>query len=268
MKKDELRQIVLEVVEELKSSKSKTTNENKIETIKNLIREVIQEDRQSELRTKYVGTEPGKIKPYQFDQFFEEAKKNPLALKYADNLLFLLNKSSRDEKERFFKDKDYELFLKKHGLIDSYYKLLPVIKLKNPDYIELRNFKNISEFKKFISTLKPADESGESKPALSLLNREKLNATGIKFLGTVDGYDCFEINKNNLKDKSKAYSAYREYLCRGGTSFCTAANQSTFNQYVDEGPLFLFVNESDKDAPYQFHYESQQFMDASDNSVI
>ena len=53
-----------------------------------------------------------------------------------------------------------------------------------------------------------------------------------------------------------------------GTHWCTASeNDYYYNYYSKQGPLYINIRKSDG-AKFQFHFESNQFMDANDKSVI
>ena len=53
------------------------------------------------------------------------------------------------------------------------------------------------------------------------------------------------------------------------TSWCTAMSKdsSYFNQYSSDGPLYIIINKSNPKEKYQFHFESDQFMDKKDYSI-
>ncbi len=53
-----------------------------------------------------------------------------------------------------------------------------------------------------------------------------------------------------------------------GTRWCTAATGSynAFNSYNKQGPLYIIIDKN-KDEKFQFHFQSEQFMDKDDNSV-
>lgn len=53
-----------------------------------------------------------------------------------------------------------------------------------------------------------------------------------------------------------------------GTQWCTAAEHSDnyFNHYNAQGPLYININKKNG-KKYQFHFESEQFMDETDSSV-
>ena len=80
-------------------------------------------------------------------------------------------------------------------------------------------------------------------------------------IGEVDGFTVYKIPQGlkNLKQASCDLGS--------GTEWCTAHSGATyFEQYIDEGPLYIFDN--GKGEKYQFHFESEQFMDKNDNSVV
>lgn len=54
-----------------------------------------------------------------------------------------------------------------------------------------------------------------------------------------------------------------------GTSWCTATTESDhyYKQYTYQGPLYILINKADPEEKYQFHFESESFMDADDYSV-
>ena len=54
-----------------------------------------------------------------------------------------------------------------------------------------------------------------------------------------------------------------------GTSWCTAMSKdsSYFNQYSSDGPLYIIINKSNPKEKYQFHFESNQFMDKDDEPI-
>ena len=54
-----------------------------------------------------------------------------------------------------------------------------------------------------------------------------------------------------------------------GTSWCTATTESDhyYNYYTNQGPLYILINKADPEEKYQFHFESESFMDADDYSV-
>ena len=127
---------------------------------------------------------------------------------------------------------------------------------------------------KAVAALGGSESNVDAKNLVSANEIEKLNSVGINFLGVVDGYQCFEVPKE-LKGNSEAFTVYRNILARcsgreqgAKIDICTMASQNYFDNYLSSGPYFVFFNMSDPKSPYQFHYESSQFMDKNDNPLI
>ena len=104
---------------------------------------------------------------------------------------------------------------------------------------------------------------------------QKLESVGIKFLGiTPEGFQVFKIPKE-LKDNHQAFETQKNILgrCQGRErgekiSICTMGQFDHFNTYVGKDDLYVFFNMEDPHAPYQFHYQSDSFMDKNDFPVI
>lgn len=106
---------------------------------------------------------------------------------------------------------------------------------------------------------------------------QKLENVGVKFLGMSDGYQVFEI-PNEVKDNEQTWKVYRDILgnCAGREQgakidLCTIAGFSNFKGYLSRYPgssYFLMYNLSDPKSPYQFHFESKQFMDKNNQSIF
>lgn len=53
-----------------------------------------------------------------------------------------------------------------------------------------------------------------------------------------------------------------------GTRWCTSAeNNNRFNQYNKQGPLYILLYKRIPSEKYQFHFQSQQYMNASDEEI-
>jgi hypothetical protein len=106
---------------------------------------------------------------------------------------------------------------------------------------------------------------------------QKLDEVGIKYYGMVDGYQVFEV-PNESKDNPEAKLRYRNILgrCAGRDmgakiDICTMSSGKYFEKYLNDHPgssYFVMFNMGDKNSPYQFHYESGQFMDKNDLNVL
>jgi hypothetical protein len=82
-------------------------------------------------------------------------------------------------------------------------------------------------------------------------------------IGEVEGFTVYELPKG----RKDLYGASCEI--GSGTEWCTATGKTRqhFDRYISEGPLFIFIKPG-LDKKYQFHYESQSFMDKKDKSVL
>lgn len=120
---------------------------------------------------------------------------------------------------------------------------------------------------------KDSEEGGEVADTADLLSPtqvQSLAGVGIKLIGVCEGYQCFEV-PTSCRGNKEAYTRYKNLIgqCSGGKiDICTIANQSHFDNYLKDGPYYIFFNLSDSQSPYQFHYESNQFMDRQDRSVF
>lgn len=101
-----------------------------------------------------------------------------------------------------------------------------------------------------------------------------LKDVGIELLGVVSGYQCFKVPQGNNSEET--WKVYNRILgrCSKKMIMCTFGDISrypNFKEYVGGSKaddLYVFVNTSDPDAPYQFHYRGNQFMDVSDQPQI
>ena len=103
---------------------------------------------------------------------------------------------------------------------------------------------------------------------------QKLENVSIEYMGMVDGYQAFEIPQS-LRGNEVAWKTYRDILgkCQGREQgekidICTIATFDHFNTEISKGPLFLFFNLGDKQSPYQFSYETNQFKDKKNNPLF
>jgi len=81
-------------------------------------------------------------------------------------------------------------------------------------------------------------------------------------IGEVDGFTVYELPKG----RKDLYNV----SCELGTiDWCTSTGKTRvhFDDYINQGPLYIFINPSTREK-YQFHYESNQFVDRFDKSVV
>jgi hypothetical protein len=79
-----------------------------------------------------------------------------------------------------------------------------------------------------------------------------------------------EVNRFELENYIIVIPKTEEAACYygAGTRWCTAAKGNNyFNHYNNQGPLYILISKQDPSEKYQFHFESNQFMDSSDDSI-
>lgn len=79
-------------------------------------------------------------------------------------------------------------------------------------------------------------------------------------IGEVDGFDVYKIPKGS----TDLYGTSCEL--GSGTEWCTATGKTReyFDDHIKDGDLYIFVKGKEK---YQFHYETNQFMDKYDKPI-
>jgi hypothetical protein len=130
---------------------------------------------------------------------------------------------------------------------------------KSPDINSYKTQSDIGEFiKKAIELKNQEDKDPTKKKGVSKTDK----FSDLK-IGEVDGFDVYEIPKG----RKDLYNTSCEL--GSGTEWCTATGNTSiyFKQYIDEGPLYIFMKPG-SDEKYQFHFESGQFMDKNDQSVV
>jgi hypothetical protein len=185
-------------------------------------------------------------------------------------LLTMVSKKNIKE-EDVYKYKEYiDIFLKSNK--DFPIKDLGQIKTN----VQVNDFVKaaIGVREKNVAAVGGVNSTSDIKNLVTANEIDKLKSVGINFLGLVDGYQCFEIPKE-LKGNVEAFTVYKNILarCSGRDSgakidICTMANQRHFDDYLSTGPYFVFFNMGDPQSPYQFHYETSQFMDKNDTPLI
>jgi hypothetical protein len=147
---------------------------------------------------------------------------------------------------------------------------------------DINQYKTDSDVREFINkTIEIREKDievtgGESNTeSLATTNEvRKLESVGIKLLGLQDGYQIFKVPQS-LKNNQEGWKIYKEVLgrCAGRDKgakidICTMASNQYFDEYLEDGPYYVIFNMSDPQSPYQFHYESNQFMDKNDNPIV
>lgn len=106
---------------------------------------------------------------------------------------------------------------------------------------------------------------------------QRLKNVGIIFHGIVEGYQLFQVPPSAANFDEGQWKVYKGILgqCANRESekvaLCTVATLDYFKHYLNESPgssYWVLFNLGDQLSPYQFHYESAQFMDKNNNSVL
>ena len=207
-----------------------------------LLIETLNEASIAQLKDQFVKT--GKISPEDFEEI-EKATGGKGA--YATWLI----KRIDDEilkAEDIYKWKDYFQIFKRR---------------KNDfKFNEINHYKTQDDIRQFVQKASDLQNQEKEDPTKKKGISKTDKFSDLK-IGEVDGFEVYEI-PNGRKD---LYNTSCEL--GSGTEWCTATGNTSnyFNQYIDEGPLYIFMKPG-SDEKYQFHFESGQFMDKNDQSVI
>ena len=144
---------------------------------------------------------------------------------------------------------------------NAYFKIFDRRKREYP-FQDINQYKTSDDIAQFISK------------SVDLANKEKADPSQQKGVAKTDRYAEFKIGEVEgftvyelPKGRKDLYGASCEI--GSGTEWCTATGKTRqhFDRYISEGPLFIFIKPG-LDKKYQFHYESQSFMDKKDKSVL
>lgn len=151
---------------------------------------------------------------------------------------------------------------------------------KEKDILKYKTREDVSYLENRIIELerlkaKPTDttNSVEEESYVSPVGIKELEEKGINYLGMVDGYQSFEVTKKaGTQEGFKVYSKYlgrcKDRSNKNRIRICTFNSLETLNSYLKQGSLYVFFKYSDPASPYQFHYETNQFMNKDDKSVL
>lgn len=125
------------------------------------------------------------------------------------------------------------------------------------DINQIKTKEQLSNFITIASNLKNQEEEDPSQ-IKGVTKSEKYAKLKI---GEVAGFAVYKIPKGATQLKQVSCDL------GSGTEWCTADSRADmFDQYIQQGPLYIFDN--GKGEKYQFHYESNQFMDKYDAPII
>lgn len=238
---------------------------NKMRRLMNLNEmDILTEGPLEDIQNKYVG----EGKPIS-DELFNEIKE--VANNTTQYIIWLIKKVV----DEIILPEDIYKYKKYLTLFERY-------KLKYPkkNIHDIKTKQDVSEFieksMEIDDKVNAIEETGNKENYVSVNEIEKLKSVGIKYLGMEQGYQVFEI-PNELKDSEEAYNTYKTILgrCKGratgeGIELCTVASKEHFQGYLKKygGSYFVMFNLSDPKSPYQFHFESRQFMDKNNSEIL
>jgi len=214
-----------------------------------------------QVKKAYVGPELSSV---DFDKIYNDITDKKLA--YTQWL------AKNIAKTKYVKAEDIDRF-------KSFFDVFETKKKKFPK-ADINQYKTSDDIEEFITTAQAEREKdiqvtgGGSGDGLATANEvDKLAGVGIELLGLQDGYQVFKVPMS-LRGNKEGWKIYREVLgrCAGRDQgakidICTMASSKYFNQYLKSGPYYVIFNLKDIQSPYQFHYESNQFMDKNDQRI-
>lgn len=227
--------------------------------------DILNEGPLEDVQNKYVG----EGKPIS-DELFDEIK--DVANNSTQHIIWLIKKVV----DKIILPEDVYKY-KKYLTIFERYKL----KYPKKNIHDIKTKEDVTDFigmsMEIDDKINSIEETGSKENYVSVNEIEKLKSVGIKYLGIEQGYQVFEV-PNELKNSEEAYNTYKTILgrCKGrgetgkGIEICTFGGREHFKEYLtrDGGSYFVMFNLSDPKSPYQFHFESKQFMDKNDKALL
>jgi hypothetical protein len=160
---------------------------------------------------------------------------------------------------------------KKSNAGKKFFNILDINQIKSSS--DVRDFeKSAIAFKEKGIEFNMDDNLADSKNLVSKNDLLKLDAAGIKLIGIVDGYQIFKITDPS-KETHKAYcdlSILFRAQKNAEVKFCTFG-YGHYSRYLKDYPgsaYYFIFNLGDPMAPYQFHYESNQFKNRTDQEIF
>jgi hypothetical protein len=238
--------------------------------LKSILLEMLTELSVADLQKKYVKSEEnidGIIPQDVFNQILDASivgqidEKTPkysytyatwLTLRVIDNMNNIDNiknpQNNKFSKENLSKWEEYLKIFEKYK---NKFEEKDISRIKEPEAVQ--------KFLDRILDIKQAIKSDPSKAGGS----NKLEKYKEFYIGSVDGFSVFKLDQG----RKDLYGISCDL--GSGTEWCTATGKTRqhFDNYIDQGPLFIFIKKG-SDEKYQFSYEASQFMDKNDNSVL
>lgn len=124
--------------------------------------------------------------------------------------------------------------------------------------VELKNFHNITEIESFLNDQGMLNQQEDDPIRRNIDNAEVRNGTNVQ----LNGNTWLIIIPTN-------YAAAKHF--GSNTNWCTAADNdgSYYKHYLADygGCYYILINKQDPSEKYQFHFESDQFMDVDDYQI-
>lgn len=210
--------------------------------------EMLSEINIEDIKKKFVGDRKGGpggkvVTPKEFDDIMQ-ATSNKLAL-----ALWMIKRIEQDFilPEDIYKWEDYFDIFKRRK---NQFPIKDINQIKNED--------DIDDFVNKAIELIELEKDRTQKKGVS--KEDKFKDLQI---GEVAGFKVYKIPQGTSEEM---YGAACEL--GSGTSWCTATGntKSWFDRYAKDGPLYIFIGPGGE--KYQFHYESNQYMDKNDRSIL
>lgn len=217
-------------------------------TSKYSLTELLSEISVDDVKKKFVGDRVGGpngkvVTPAQFDEIMK-ATKNKLAL-----ALWMIKRIEQEFilPEDIYKWEDYFDIFKRRK---NQFPVKDINQIKTEDQID--------EFVNKAIELLELEKDPTQKKGVSKEDKFK----DLK-IGEVEGFQVYKIPQGT---SDEMYGAACEL--GSGTSWCTATGNTKtwFDRYAKDGPLYIFIGPGGE--KYQFHYESNQFMNKNDRSIL
>ena len=206
--------------------------------LQNLLLEVSIED----LKTQFVDT--GKVSEEDFKEVVnavgnKSAYATWIIKKVADGLI---------KGEDIYKYKDYFMVFDRQKR-----------KYPKQDINQYKTQQDLETFIKMSIDLKKTEEEDPSQQK-GVSKEDKYKQF---YIGSVEGFNVYKIPQN----RPDLYGTSCEL--GSGTQWCTATGKTNthYKDHNKKGPLYIFIKPG-SDEKYQFHYETNQFMDKNDTRVV
>jgi len=229
--------------------------------LRGLINELLQESRIKELRAQFVDS--GKVSKEDFE-LLVKASGN-----VGEYVAWLVS--------RFVAG---VITLDELGTLEKYLKLFKKYP-KEFTFQQISQYKTQSDMETFKSEAEAladkASPEGESRSGHITPNEIRaLAKVGVEYLGKVDGYQAFQVNPE-VGDSLEKWKVYRNTLGRcqdrdvvgGGIKVCVMGSLEHVNNYLRQGPFYVFYNLNDPLSPYHWVYgDKPEFKDKNNTSVV